>query len=194
MVMESQFTAREVARLANVTVRSVNKAVEDKIVIRIKANGSKRFALPVHAVPYVAVVDRLDVSLTLEKKRKLFKIFGARRIEEMTSTPVEIAPSVTVDVAQLVGTDLGERAEAYARAKERLIERNPDILGGTPVIRGTRMSVYAVLCRVDDGNTVEAILNDYPALDRDMVETAVIYARSNPMVGRPGGRPWEKHR
>lgn len=192
--MGTQFTAREVARLANVTVRSVNKAVEDRIVIRIKTKGSNRFALPVHAVPYVAVVDRLDVPLTLEKKRKLFKTFGARCIRDMTSTPVEIAPSVTVDVAQLVGSDLGERAEAYARAKERLIERNPEVLGGTPVIRGTRMSVYAVLGRVDDGDTVEAILDDYPALDQDMVETAIIYARTNPMVGRPGGRPWDKHR
>lgn len=192
--MTAEFTAREVARLANVTVRSVNKAVEDKIVIRIKRKGSNRFALPLHAVPYVAVVDRLSIPLTLEKKRKLIKTFKGRRISEMTSTPIEIAPSVTVDVAQLVGSDIGERAEAYARAKERLIERNPDILGGTPVIRGTRMSVYAVLGRLNDGDTIEAILEDNPALDKDMVETAITFARTNPMVGRPGGRPWETPR
>lgn len=192
--MTAEFTAREVARLANVTVRSVNKAVEDKIVIRIKRKGSNRFALPLHAVPYVAVVDRLSIPLTLEKKRKLIKTFKGRRIGEMTSTPIEIAPSVTVDVAELVGSDIGERAEAYARAKERLIERNPDILGGTPVIRGTRMSVYAVLGRLNDGDTIEAILEDNPALDKDMVETAITFARTNPMVGRPGGRPWETHR
>lgn len=192
--MATEFTAREVAGLANVPVRSVNKAVEDKIVVRIKRKGSNRFALPLHAVPYMAVVDRLGIPLTLEKKRKLIKTFKDRRIREMTSTPVEIAPSVTVDVAGLVGADLGERAEAYALAKERSIERNPEILGGTPVVRGTRLSVYALLGRVDDGDTVDAILEDYPDLDRAMVETAIIFARANPMVGRPSGRPWSKPR
>lgn len=192
--MASEFTAREVARLADVPIRSVNKAVEDKIVIRIKRKGSNRFALPLHAVPYVAVVDRLGIPLTLEKKRKLIKTFKGRRIREMTSSPVEIAPSVTVDVAGLVGADLGEKAEAYALAKERSIERNPDILGGTAVIRGTRLSVYSVIGRVDDGDTIESILEDYPDLDRDMVETAITYARTHPMVGRPSGRPWENSR
>ncbi len=142
----------------------------------------------------MAVIDRLGIPLTLDKKRKLIKIFKDRRIREMTSTPVEIAPSVTVDVAGLVGADLGEKAEAYALAKERLIECNPDIMGGTPVIRGTRLSVYALLGRVEDDDAIESILEDYPDLDRDMVETATTYARANPMVGRPRGRPWEKLR
>lgn len=192
--MATEFTAREVARLADVPVRSVNKAVEDKIVVRIKRKGSNRFALPLHAVPYMAVVDRLGIPLTLEKKRKLIKTFKDRRIMEMTSTPVEIAPSVSVDVARLVGPDLGKKAEAYALTKERSIERNPDILGGTPVIKGTRLSVYALLGRVDDGDTVEAILEDYPDLDGDVVETAIMFARTHPMVGRPGARRWDKPR
>lgn len=190
--MAAEFSAREVARLANVPVRSVNKAVEDKIVVRIKRKGSSRFALPLHAVPYLAVVDRLGIPLTLEKKRTLIKTFKDRLIAEMTTEPVEIAPSVTVDVAGLVGTDLGERAEAYAKAKERLIERNPAIMGGTPVIKGTRLSVYALLGRIDDGDTMEDVLDDYPDLDRDTVDTAITYARTHPVVGRPGGRPWDK--
>ena len=54
---------------------------------------------------------------------------------------------VTIDTSELIGADLVERAESYARSREEVIEENPDVLGGTPVIRDTRISVYALLGR-----------------------------------------------
>jgi uncharacterized protein (DUF433 family) len=69
-----------------------------------------------------------------------------------------------------------------------------EIKGGTPVIRGTRMTVYAVLGRVDHGETIDDILADNPDLTREALEAAINYARSHPLVGHPGGRPWAKGR
>ena len=69
-----------------------------------------------------------------------------------------------------------------------------EIKGGTPVIRGTRLTVYAVLGRIDHGETIDDILADNPDLTREALEAAIIYARSHPLVGRPGGRPWAKGR
>lgn len=83
-----------------------------------------------------------------------------------------------------------DTAKTYAAMRDKLIIEDPDILGGTPVIRGTRISVYALLGRLNGGDSVEEILGDYPSLSREAVETAAIYARSHPLVGRPGGRPW----
>ena len=84
------------------------------------------------------------------------------------------------------------RVERYARARDRVIERNPDVLGGTAVIRDTRISVYALLGRIESGDSVESIIDDYPEMDRETIETAITYARTHPLVGRPGGRPWAK--
>ena len=69
-----------------------------------------------------------------------------------------------------------------------------EIKGGTPVIRGTRLTVYAVLGRIDHGETIDDVLADNPDLTREALEAAIIYARSHPLVGRPGGRPWAKGR
>ena len=44
-------------------------------------------------------------------------------------------------------------------ANER-IEMNPDIMGGKPVIRGTRIPVELVLRKLSAGMSVEAILVD----------------------------------
>lgn len=35
-----------------------------------------------------------------------------------------------------------------------------------------------------------AILDDNPDISRHAIEAATIYARSHPLIGRPGGRPW----
>jgi uncharacterized protein (DUF433 family) len=63
------------------------------------------------------------------------------------------------------------------RAIEAHITRNPSVLGGKPIIRGTRIAVSLVADWVDAGVPIEQILEDYPDLTRDDVEAAVAYAR-----------------
>lgn len=191
--MPTEFSAREVAELANVPVRAVDKAIEEKVLagIRSGARGRRRM-LPLHAVPYTAIVARLPVTLSLAAKRDLARTLGKRRLDRMTTEPLEIAPAVTVDLSALVGSDLAERAARYGRAREDYIEINPDIMGGTPVLRGTRITVYSLLGRLDGGDSIDDILEDNPHLTRESVETAALYARTHPLIGRPGGRPWAK--
>ena len=128
----------------------------------------------------------------MQRSRRLIKVLKGRRLADVASEPVEIAPALMVDVGKLIGKDLGSRVERYARARDRVIERNPDVLGGTAVIRDTRISVYALLGRIESGDSVESIIDDYPEMDRETIETAITYARTHPLVGRPGGRPWAK--
>lgn len=187
------FSSREVAALADVPVRAVDKAIEEKVLagIRSSARGRRRM-LPLHAVPYAAIVARLSVTLTLAAKRDLASALSARTPESMTAEPLEIAPAVTVDLPALVGPDIAERAARYGRARDAHIVTDPDIMGGTPVLRGTRITVHSVLGRLDGGDSIADIAEDYPELTREAIETAALYARTHPLVGRPGGRPWAK--
>ena len=47
------------------------------------------------------------------------------------------------------------------------IELNPEIMGGKPVIRGTRIPVETVLRKLGAGMTVKEILADHPRLRND---------------------------
>ena len=49
------------------------------------------------------------------------------------------------------------------------IEVHPGILGGKPVLRGTRVPVDLLLELVDAGLSVEDILREYPHLKREDV-------------------------
>ena len=62
-----------------------------------------------------------------------------------------------------------------AVAHER-IEINPDVLGGKPVIRGTRVPVELVLRKLGAGMTAEEILIDHPRLTIDDIRAAQAFA------------------
>ena len=47
---------------------------------------------------------------------------------------------------------------------DMLIDRNPDILGGTPVFAGTRVPVRILLEHLEAGERLEEFLEDYPTV------------------------------
>ena len=60
--------------------------------------------------------------------------------------------------------------------EESLIESNPKIMVGKPVIRGTRITVELILDKLAAGETVEQILEDYPHLTREGIRAALEFA------------------
>ena len=53
---------------------------------------------------------------------------------------------------------------------------DPDVLGGKPTIRGTRLSVEFVLGLFAEGWTEEKVLDNYPSLSPDALRAAREYA------------------
>ena len=72
-----------------------------------------------------------------------------------------------------------------------LIHSDPDIMGGTPCIRGTRITVYAIAARMET-ESVDELLSDYPYITREGIEAAVAYAARLPFVEAPDARPWRR--
>ena len=83
-----------------------------------------------------------------------------------------------------MAADTEARLSKLERARELVVE-DPEILSGTPVIRGTRVPVYDVAASVAAGLAVSDILEGYPSLNEEKVELAVIFADATPQRGRP---------
>ncbi|WP_051948597.1 DUF433 domain-containing protein [Methylosinus sp. PW1] len=192
---EADLTPREVAELAGVPKRAIEKAIEEKVLpvhtgkipaLRSgKAMGTRRF-LGVESVAYATLVRRLtsDVTLTIAGKRKLIKALKSHELSRLKTAQVEIAPSVTADIGELAGEAL-ERTDRYLRARETWIDSVPGIKGGLPVIKGTRLTVHSIEARVEHGDSMDDIVAENPDLPREALEAALLFARSHPLSGRP---------
>ncbi|HEY0544755.1 MAG TPA: DUF433 domain-containing protein [Pyrinomonadaceae bacterium] len=48
-----------------------------------------------------------------------------------------------------------------------LINRSDDILGGTPVFAGTRVPLQTLFDYLEEGDTLDEFLDDFPAVSRE---------------------------
>ncbi len=48
-----------------------------------------------------------------------------------------------------------------------LIQRSDDILGGTPVFAGTRVPVQTLFDYLEEGDTLDEFLDDFPAVTKE---------------------------
>jgi uncharacterized protein (DUF433 family) len=57
------------------------------------------------------------------------------------------------------------------------IVRDPEILGGTPVFRGTRVPLQALFDSLESGETLEEFLDGFPSVTREMAIAALEQAQ-----------------
>jgi uncharacterized protein (DUF433 family) len=60
--------------------------------------------------------------------------------------------------------------------KYKHIISNAHILGGKPIVEGTRISVDLILEWIASGGTIETIVMAYPQLTTEAVKEAILYA------------------
>ena len=65
----------------------------------------------------------------------------------------------------------------------QIVTRDPEIMGGTPVFKGTRIPVDLVADMLAQGATAAEILEGYPTLSEDMLSLAPL--RSGGSHGHP---------
>ena len=66
-----------------------------------------------------------------------------------------------------------------------VIVRNPEILGGTAVFRGTRVPFQTLLDYLEGGDTLDEFLDDFPTVTREAAISALELAKSV-LVGQLG--------
>ena len=60
----------------------------------------------------------------------------------------------------------------------QIIVKDDDILGGTPVFRGTRVPFQALLDYLEGGQTLDEFLDDFPTVSKEAAVAALELAKS----------------
>lgn len=64
--------------------------------------------------------------------------------------------------------------------KSGIVEVNPEILGGTPVFKGTRVPVQTLIDYLKGGESIESFLDGFPSVSRAQAEAFLQIAYSVP--------------
>lgn len=59
---------------------------------------------------------------------------------------------------------------------DNLVISDPQICGGQPVIRGTRVPLRTVLGSIAEGDTIEQIVKSFPSLTVELVRAVISFA------------------
>jgi len=60
---------------------------------------------------------------------------------------------------------------------DSIVHCDPQILGGTPVFRGTRVPVKNLIDYLSGGDTLDEFLDDFPSVSREQAVAALELAR-----------------
>lgn len=189
-MMEPTFTVAEAAVATNLDVKEVNKAIDAGIVKATGQDGKRMLTVK------GLVSLRLERALAGSLKRDVRKVI-IHEIMQSQGTPRRLKEPYRAGEALVVDVPASRSALAQGlrrlhRAK-RMVVCDPEVMGGSPVIRGTRIPVHDIADMRKQGASVAEVLKGYPALSEKNVDDAVFYARAFPRKGRPrNAAPWGK--
>lgn len=179
-------TVNEAAFVAGVSIRAVNQAIDRKeirVYGRLRREGGPGRALGGAEIVYLC----LNGLLSSKARKEVYRALAGRKLDAVPEV-IEMAGAVRLDIrkplaAVRVRLGLLERIDA-------LVHADPEIRGGEPVFRGTRIPVHMIAEFLQRGVPRAEILEDYPSLDEESLEAAVRYAELYPRRGRPKEAPW----
>lgn len=187
-------TTPEAAVVAGVDVRDVNRLIDEDILPaelythddsrRVWAGSCVFIRFYYDAASSLTAQERKNTiaSLCREPKAKVaIRLIKAWR-NKRASWKVEHG-FLTVNFDQFIEDTLADH-DRLSRARAAVTE-DPEILGGTPVIKGTRVPVYDVAASTAAGIPRSRIKDSYPSLSDELIDLAVLYAAAAPPRGRP---------
>jgi uncharacterized protein (DUF433 family) len=191
-MQDTKYTPAEASAVTSLPIRTVRRLMDRRFIRprRVRTGGSVQRLLSRGQLVYLRLEAEGLFLLPVAERRKI-----AKQIEldaEVDVVRISEGPALVIQVKE-ARKELDESLERLARVESFVVE-DPEIMRGTPVYRGTRIPVDLVADMLNQGATVEEILDGYPALDREKVELAPLYMKAFPHRGRPPVRPWAKRK
>jgi uncharacterized protein (DUF433 family) len=118
---------------------------------------------------------RQEASAAFGKDRWRGNLVRSRKGRHTDNAQVGVPPGRNDAINRAVAEGRRYATEAPVTTHER-IEIDPEIMGGKPVIRGTRVPVETILRKLGAGMTPEAIVADHPRLAPDDIRAAQAFA------------------
>jgi uncharacterized protein (DUF433 family) len=180
--MPETYTLTEAAAVIGAPVKDVNNLIDKRVLPKGAVQGRR---LPKAALVSLKAVHATADVLTPEQRR----VVATLMLEKPRARTWRVGV-LSVNLQEVAEeTRLG--LERLQRARDMVVgDRN--VLGGAPVFRGPRIPVHDIAAMLTNGDSVQELRRAYPALNREQIELAPLYAKAYPLRGRPRGHAWQR--
>ncbi len=175
-------TANEAASVTGVPLRQVHRIIDAGLLKGAVTRGRNARLLTRKALVGLKLAHETVDVLTPESRRTVVATLIRRPRQSMIRADVVVVDSRPAAKAVRSGLDQLTKAR-------RIVSSTSDVLGGTPVFKGTRIPVHDIADMLANGDDPAAIVRAYPQLDRARVHLAAVYALAYPRRGRPRTKP-----
>lgn len=179
------YSPAEAAVVAGIAVKAVNNAIDKRIITIAERSAAvstrrlRRRSLSGENLLQLKLWNEVGNILSQERRERLFD--AIRSAPEVTQ--VRADDLIIIDVGE-ARKQIAARVEALEEA-EAIVTENKSVMGGEPVIKGTRIPVRLIASLVEEGVSEAEILAGYPKLSPRDVALASIWAAAHPRRGRP---------
>lgn len=185
--MVPAFTPAQAAAVTGLPLSAIHKAIDSRLIRprRAKSGSTIRRLLSKDHLVFLQLEAEGLRLLPLRVRREIAA--EIQRSPTAATLPIAGGDALRLDLRP-ARRKVDSRIRQIARL-ERLATRDPEVMAGTPVFRGTRIPVHSIGEMLKGGATAEEIVAGYPALNHETVALAPAYAAAFPKRGRPI-RPW----
>lgn len=178
----------EAAYVSDVPRRDVDRAIDERIIPEefVELESGRRMRS--EACILISFYSGTAGSLTAEERLDTIRVVSSRIVGWNDFNTKVTRRFFTIDFAPFISRTYS-RLETLAEARAAVVS-DPEILGGEPVLKGTRVLVYDVAASLKSGIRPAELVTDFPSLDLGKVELARIYADTNPRRGRSRKISW----
>ena len=182
------YTPAQAAALTGLPLSAVHKAIDSRLIRprTTRSGASVRRLLTKEQLIFLQLEAEGLRLLPLETRREIAACL--RKVPAADRMPVGSGTALRVEIKP--ARRKVESGLKQLGRMEQMVVRDPDIMCGTPVFKGTRIPVDLVADMLAQGATPDEILEGYPTLDREKLSLAPLYMRAFPRRGRPNRRPW----
>ncbi len=188
------FTTSEAAALSGLTPRKINRLIDEG---PLRGIGNRDRRLPRKDLLFLRLLRDVGVLFSRSGRDALYGAITSYHPSKSADISksskihrVETAAQWLDVMVRDADNDLNKEISKLEKARQMVIS-DPEIRGGEPVIRGTRIPVHTIAEIVEKGAQRSALHEDY-RLSAEQVELALLYARAYPKRGRPPKRPWRR--
>jgi uncharacterized protein (DUF433 family) len=194
--MPELFSVNEAAAIAEVSPETIRTALEKKAVTpshRRRVGKAVRHQFSVGDVLFVKLLAEFPFPLSKGDKESLAQILrqGTGKAAHWSLAGADLVyrsgeMQIFVQCKSFRQT-VDKNLAAYRWGKRRIVS-SPEVLGGEPVFRGTRIPVQHVASLFRKGVPESEIVEDFPALNARDLAYARLVARFGERPGRPRKR------